>query len=144
MSILAEASSFASRIGNLLLDEPDRHGVAIKLSVARLDGGDDDEDRVQHPQDRQKGEPDQDQTKDHRDAVVDEHRDLEVDRFFAVRIDLGRVVAFGQPDDERSEQVPWEMKKNAEQRAGVTQNIPGTDISRGDGRRSYAHRWRGK
>jgi hypothetical protein len=26
----------------------------------------------------------------------------------------------------------------------VTQNVPGTDISRGDGRRSYAHRWRGK
>ena len=76
--------------------------------------------------------------------VVDEHRDLEVDRFFAVRIDLGRVVAFGQPDNERSEQVPGEMKKDAEQRAGVTQNVPGTDISRGDGRRSYAHRWRGK
>ena len=61
-------TTFASRIGNLLLDEPDRHGVAIKLSVARLDGGDDDEDRVQHPKDRQKGEPDQDQTKDHREC----------------------------------------------------------------------------
>ena len=79
MSILAEASSFASRIGNLLLDEPDRHWVTIKLSVARLDGGDDDEDRVQHPKDRQKGEPNQDQTKDHRDPVVDGHRDLEVE-----------------------------------------------------------------
>jgi hypothetical protein len=77
--------------------------------------------------------PTQDQAKDHRDAVVDEHRDLEVERFFAVRIDLGRVVAFGQPDNERSEQVPGEMKKNAEQRAGVTQNVPDPDIRRTNG-----------
>ena len=78
--------------------------------------------------DRQKGEPDQDQAKDHRDAVVDEHRDLEVERFFAVRIDLGRVVAFGQPDNERSEQVPGEMKKNAEQRAGGDTECSSADI----------------
>ena len=40
----------------LLLNEPDRHGVAIEFSVARLDGGDDDEDSVQDPKDRQENE----------------------------------------------------------------------------------------
>jgi hypothetical protein len=34
-----------------LLIEPDRHRVAIEFSVARLDGGDDDEDGVQDPED---------------------------------------------------------------------------------------------
>src|SRR5690349_5803498 len=89
-----------------LLDESDCHRVAIEFSVAGLDGGDDDEDRVQYPKDRQKNEADENKAKDRSDNVVDEHRDLEVERFFAVRIDLGRVAAFGQPDNERSEQVP--------------------------------------
>ena len=64
---------------------------------------------------RQKNEADQNEAKDRSDGVVDEHRDLEVERFFAVGIDLGRVVALGQPDDERPKQVAGEMKKNAEQ-----------------------------
>src|ERR1700680_1495469 len=110
------------------LNKADGDRVAIEFSIARLDGGDDDEYRVEHPKDRQKNEPDQDKTKDRGDEVVDEHRDLEVERFFAVRIDLGRVVAFGQPDNERSAQVPGAMKKNAEHRAGVTQNVPSADI----------------
>ena len=112
----------------VLFDESDCHRVAIKLSVAGLDRGDDDEYRVQYPKDRQKKEADQDQTKDPGDHVVDEHRDLEVERFFAMRIDLRRVVAFGQPDNERPDQVPGKMKENAEQRAGVTQNVPVPDI----------------
>ena len=62
-----------------LLDESNRHRVAIEFSIARLDGGDDDKDRVQHPKDGQKKEADQDQAKDRGDGVVDEHRDLEVD-----------------------------------------------------------------
>src|ERR1700686_1798075 len=102
--------------------------VTVEFSIARLDGGDDDKDGVQHPKSRQENEADQDKAKDDGDEVVDEHRDLEVERFFAVRIDLGRVAAFGQPDNERSEQVSGEMKKNAENRAGVTQNVPGADI----------------
>ena len=71
-----------------LLNEPDRHRVAIEFAVARLDRGDDDEDGVQHPEDRQENEADQDQAKDGGDDVLDEHRDLEVECFFAVRIDL--------------------------------------------------------
>jgi len=127
------SSSFRVRRRGVLLDESDCYRVAIEFSIACLDGGDDDEYRVQHPKDRQENEADQDQAKDRGDRVVDEHRDLEVERFFAVRIDLGRVVAFGQPDNERSEQVPGEMKKNTEQRAGVTQNAPRADIRGGNG-----------
>jgi hypothetical protein len=40
-----------------LLKEPDGHRVAIEFPVARLDGGDDDEDGVQPPKDRQETKP---------------------------------------------------------------------------------------
>ena len=115
------------------MNEPDRHRVTIEFSVARLDGGDDNEDGVQHPKDGQENEADEDEAKDRGDNVVDEHRDLEVERFFTVRIDLGRVAAPGQPDDERPEQVPREMKENTEQSAGVTKRVPGAHVGNGGG-----------
>jgi hypothetical protein len=46
------------------LNEPDRHRVAVEFSVARLDGGDDDEDGVQDPEDGEEEEADQDQAKE--------------------------------------------------------------------------------
>ena len=128
-----EESAFAAANALQLLDEPDRHRVAIEFSIAGLDRSDDDEDGVQDPKDRQENEADQDQAKDRGDNVVDEHRDLEVERFFAVRIDLGRVAALDQPDDERPEQVAGEMKKNAEQGAGVTKRVPGAHVGEGGG-----------
>ena len=115
------------------MNEPDRHRVAIEFSIARLDGGDDDEDGVQHPKNGQEKEANQDQAKDRGDNVVDEHRDLEVERFLAVRIDLGRFVALDQPDDERSEQVAGEVNQNAEQGAGVTKRVPGAHVGEGGG-----------
>jgi hypothetical protein len=54
-----------------------------------------------------------------------------------VGVDLGRLVAFDQPNDERRKQVPGEMKKDAEQRAGVDESVPSADICDGvdvDGR----------
>src|SRR5437016_5280100 len=54
-----------------LLNEPDRHRVAIKFSIARLDGGNDDADGIQDPKDCQENEADQDQAKDGGDNVVD-------------------------------------------------------------------------
>ena len=122
----------------LLLNEPDRHRVTIEFSVARLDGGDDGEDNVQDPKDRQENEPDQDEAEDRGDDVVDEHRDLEIERFFAVRVDLGRVAALDQPDDERAEQVAGEVKKDAEQGAGVTKRVPGAHVGEGG---SAERRW---
>jgi hypothetical protein len=76
-------------------------GVTVEFSVARLDGGDNDEEGVQDPEDGQEDEADQDEAEDGGDAVVDEHRDLEVKRFLAVGVDLGRVAPLDQPDDER-------------------------------------------
>src|SRR5688572_24579966 len=52
-----------------LLQEPDRHRVAIEFSIARLDGGDDDEDRVQDPKDGQEKEADQDEAEDGRHHI---------------------------------------------------------------------------
>jgi hypothetical protein len=63
---------------------------------------------------------------------------LEVERFLAVRIDLGRLVAFDQLDDERPEEVAGEMNENAEQGAGVTKRAPGAHV--GDG--GDVERWR--
>ncbi len=126
-------SPFSPSRADLLLNEPDRHRIAVEFSVARLDGGDDDEDGVQDPEDGQENEADQDQAKDRGDEVVDEHRDLEVERFFAVRIDLGRVAALDQPGDERPKQVAGEMQENAEQGAGVTKRVPGAHVGDGGG-----------
>jgi hypothetical protein len=122
------------------LNEPDRHRVAIKFSIARLDRGDDNEYCIEDPKDGQENKADQDQTEDRGDNVIDEHRDLEVERFFAVRIDLGRVVALDQPDNERPEQVAREMNKNAEQSAGVTKRIPGAHVGEGGSTSRYRRR----
>ena len=115
------------------MNEPDRHRVAIEFSVAGLDGGDNGEDNIQDPKDGQEKEADQDQAKDRGDDIVDEHGDLEVERLLAVRIDLGRVAALGQPDDERPEQMAGEVKENAKQGAGVTKRVPSAHVGEGRG-----------
>jgi hypothetical protein len=46
-----------------------------------------------------------------------------------VGIDLGRITAFHQPDDQRTENVPEKMEEHAEQRAGVTENGPSADVA---------------
>lgn len=117
--------------GRLLLDEPDRHRVTIEFSVARLDGGDDAEDGVQDPEDGEKNKADQHQAKNRGNAVVDEHRDLEVDRFLAVRVELGRFVALQEPDEKRREQVAGEMNEDAEQSAGVTKGSDAAHVRTG-------------
>lgn len=120
------------RWGAPLLDEPDRHRVAVEFAIAGLDGGDDDEDGVQEPEDGQKNKADQDEAENGRDSAVDQHRDLEVHGFFPVSIELGSVIAFDQPEDERPEKVTREMEEDAEQGAGVDERAPGADV--GDGR----------
>ena len=57
----------------VLLDEPDRKWVAIELSFACLDRGNDDKDRVQDPKDCKEKEAYQDQAKHRRNSVVDKH-----------------------------------------------------------------------
>ena len=88
---------------------------------------------MQEKKEGQENEADEDEAKDRGDDVVEEHRDLEVERVFAVGIDIGRGVAFEQLDDERTEEVAGEMKENAEQGAGVTKRVPGAHVSEGGG-----------
>ena len=121
---LARTRNGISASGFWLLNEPDRHRVAIKFSIARLDRGDDDEDGIQDPEDSEEKEADQDQAKDRGHNVVDQHRDLEVKRFFAVRVDLRRFVAFHEPDDEWRQQMAGEMQKDTKQSAGVAKCTP--------------------
>jgi hypothetical protein len=63
---------------------------------------------------REEDEADQDEAKDGGDEVIDEHRDLEIERFLAVGVDFGRIAALDQPDDERPEEVAGEMQEDAE------------------------------
>ena len=128
---LAEANPSEPTERLVLLNEPDRHRVAIEFSIAGLDRSDDDEDGVQDPKDRQENEADQDQAKDCGHRVVDQHRDLEIDSFLTVRVELGRFVAFDQPENERREQVAGEMEEDAEQSAGVDERAPGAHVRDG-------------
>ena len=43
-------------------------------------------------------------------------------------VDLGRIAAFEQPDDERPKDVAEEMKEESEQGAGVTKDTPGAGV----------------
>ena len=52
-----------------VLNEPDGHRVAIEFPVARLNGGDDDEDGVWDPEDGEEHEANQDHAKDNADEV---------------------------------------------------------------------------
>ena len=124
------------------MDEPDRHRIAVELSLARLDCGDDDEDGVQHPKDSESDEADQDKAENCGDEIVNEHRDLEIERFLAMSINLRGIAALDQPNDERSEQVTREMKQDPEQGAGVAERSPGAHI--GEGRGGRKRRWIGR
>jgi hypothetical protein len=73
-----------------------------EFSIAGLDRSDDDEDGVQDPKDPQENEADQNQAKDRGDNVVDEHRDLEIERFFAVRIAAGPRFGFKKSEKSRA------------------------------------------
>ena len=85
-----------------LLDQSDRERVLIKLPFAGFNRCDDDQHGVQNPERYQDWNPDQKDAKNRGDRVVNQHRDLEVQRFLSVRVDLRRVAAFYQPYDKRT------------------------------------------
>src|ERR1700737_4744494 len=85
-----------------LLNQPKVQRITIELSFARLNRCDNDQNQVQKMQNKQKRKPDQDQAKNTGHDVVDQHRNLKIERFFSMRIDLRRIAALGQPDDERA------------------------------------------
>src|SRR5262245_25731450 len=84
------------------LNQSDRERILIKLSFAGLNGRDDDQHGVQHPERYQDWNPDQENAKNRGDRVVNQHRDLEIQRFLSVRVDLRRVASFYQPHDKRA------------------------------------------
>src|SRR5207237_6044564 len=71
-----------------LTNEPNRKRIPVKLSVARFDRSDDHQNRVQNPERDQEWNPNQNNTEHARAGVLDQHRDLKVERFLSVGIDL--------------------------------------------------------
>jgi hypothetical protein len=79
-------------------------------------------------EDEKQGKSDEDETKHTCHDIVDKHRDLEVERFFAVFVDLWRIGTLGQPHNQRSEDVKGPRNYKSEQRARVAEHAPGPDI----------------
>ena len=134
---LAESNSpgsldFARDDGAELFDQPDRERIPIELSFAGLNRCDDDQHGVRHPERYQDWNSDQEDAENRGDRVVNQHRDLEIERFLSVRVDLRGVAAFYQPDSKRAENVTQKVKEQSEQCAGVAQDAPRSNV-RGSG-----------
>jgi hypothetical protein len=61
-----------------LTDQPKRQRIAVHLTFARLQGGDDYENDVENVQNREKSKTDQHEAEKASHEVVDQHRDLKV------------------------------------------------------------------
>ena len=110
---------FARDDATASLDESDRERILIKLSFAGLNRCNDDQHGVQHPEGYQDWNPNQEDAENRGDRVVNQHRDLEIQRFLSVRVDLRRVAAFYQPDGKWAENVTQKVKEQSQQCAGV-------------------------
>src|ERR1700730_10894613 len=115
----------------LSADQADGQRIAIELAFAGLNRRDDDEHNVENVKQKENEKSDEDETENSGDDIVNQHRQLKVDRLFAVRIDFGRIRAFGQPDNQRPNNVtgPWHEKSG--QCGGMRQNGPSPDVGRG-------------
>jgi hypothetical protein len=121
---------FARDDATASLNESDRERILIKLSLAGLNRRDDHQHGVQHPEGYQDWNPDQENAEDRGDRVINQHRDLEIQRFLSMRVDLRRVAAFHKPDNKRTENVTQKVKEQSEQCAGVAQDAPRSNIRR--------------
>ena len=112
----------------LSADQADRQRIAIEFAFAGLNRRDDDEHNVENVQQKENEKSDQDETENSGDHIVNQHRQLEIDRLLAVRVDFGRVGAFSQPDNKWSNNVtsPWHEKSG--ERGGMSQNAPGPEV----------------
>lgn len=93
----AEQSDYSAQGRRGLLDEPNCNGITIELSLPGFNGCHNDKHRVQHPERYQDWNPNQEDAENRGDRIVNQHRDLEIQRFLSVRVDLRRVAAFYQP-----------------------------------------------
>ena len=73
----------------LSADQADRQRIAIEFAFAGLNRRDDDEHDVENVQQKENEKSDQDETENSGDHIVNQHRQLKVERLFAVDIDLG-------------------------------------------------------
>src|SRR3981081_915961 len=112
----------------LSADQPNRQGIAIELAFAGLNRRHDDKHDVENVQQKENEKSDEDETKNSGDHIVNQHRQLKVDRLFAVRIDLGGIGALGQPDNQRSNNVAGPGHEKSGERSGVGQHAPGPDV----------------
>jgi hypothetical protein len=95
-----------------LINQPNRQRIAVHLTFTRLERCDDHENDIENVQDREKSKTDQHETENASHKIVDQHRDLKVQRLFPVRVDFGRVTPLDQPNKERPKNVsrPWNQK----------------------------------
>jgi len=97
-----------------LIDETNCKGIAIELPLARFHGRDDNQHGVQYPEGDQNRNANEHDAKNRGDRIVNQHRDLKVERFFSMCVDLRRVAAFHEPNDQRSPNMAQDVKKQSE------------------------------
>ena len=83
-----------------LLDQVQRKRIAIRFTLARLNRSDDDKDCVQDPEQDENGNANEHNAEDKGNRIVNEHRQLEIERFLALGVDLRRIATFGQPNNQ--------------------------------------------
>ena len=105
-----------------------RQRVAVMLALARLDRGNDYQHDIQDVQNAENKEANEHEAEHGCDRTIDQHRELKVERFFSVRIDLGGIAALGQPDDERPDNVPGPRHEKSNERRGVAEHAPRFDV----------------
>ena len=82
-----------------LIQKANRKGIAIELSFARFQRRNNDEHGVRQPEQNQNRDSTEDDAKNPGNYVVDQHRELEIQRLLAVRIDFRRFAPFHQPNN---------------------------------------------
>src|SRR4029077_17600224 len=111
-----------------LLNQPNRNRIAIELPFACLDRGDDHQDQIQNVENAEDDKSDQHQAEHARDQVIDQHRDLKIERLLSVLVDLGGIPTFDQPNNQRTENVTGPRYKKSSQGAGVAKHSPGPNV----------------
>jgi hypothetical protein len=111
-----------------LIEQPDRQRIVVHMTFARFQRGDDYKNNVENVQDREKSKTDQQETENASHKIVDQHRDLKVQRLFPVRVDFGSFTTLDQPNNERSKDVSKARNDKPRQRTEMARYAPGPDV----------------
>ena len=79
---------FARNDATVSLYQSDREWILIKLSFAGFNRRDDDQYGVRHPERYQDWDSDQEDAENRGNRVVNQHRDLKIQRFLSVRVNF--------------------------------------------------------